>query len=491
MTSEKTLKALGFRGRDDNLLISDVVLDSRDATSGCLFAALPGHSSHGAHFAKTAVSMGAGAILTDERGAAIAKEALRDESPVLWVDPQPRKKLAQVAGVFFDRQPEILVAVTGTNGKTSVASFVQQIWSHLDIRAVNFGTTGVEGALSRPLKLTTPDTIALHKLLTDLAREDVTHAAMEASSHGLDQFRLDGVKLSAAGFTNFQQDHLDYHESFAEYFEAKMGLFERVLPKDAPAVVNIDDPTGAEVAKRARQSGHPVMSYGFGDADLSILGYRSDDTGQDLSIAYRGARARLRLDLIGQFQGANALCAIGLALSTGASFEEVIKAARHLAPVRGRMQLAAKRRSGAAVFVDYAHTPDALLAALAALRPHVLGRIVLVFGAGGDRDKSKRVLMGQAAAAGADHVIVTDDNPRSEPPSDIRDEILKACPNALNIGDRAEAILMGVDALKPGDALLIAGKGHETGQIIGEDVFPFDDCEQASIAVSALDEVVR
>jgi UDP-N-acetylmuramoyl-L-alanyl-D-glutamate--2,6-diaminopimelate ligase len=312
---------------------------------------------------------------------------------------------------------------------------------------------------------------------------------MEASSHGLDQRRLDGVRLAAAAFTNFTQDHLDYHGSFDAYFAAKAGLFDRILPDDATAVINLDDPRGAEMADIATRRGQRVISVGHATAcDLWIVNQRFDATGQDLRYAWNGATRQARLGLIGGFQAANVMVAAGLAIGSGADPAEVFEMLPRLSTVRGRMQHVATRRNGATVFVDYAHTPDAIATALQALRPHVMGRLIIVFGAGGDRDRGKRPLMGAAAAAHADVLYVTDDNPRSESPAAIRDAILRACPEAHEIPDRAEAILRAVDALQPGDALLIAGKGHETGQIVGDDVFPFDDAEQASVAVEALDD---
>jgi UDP-N-acetylmuramoyl-L-alanyl-D-glutamate--2,6-diaminopimelate ligase len=316
----------------------------------------------------------------------------------------------------------------------------------------------------------------------------VTHGAMEASSHGLAQRRLDGVHLMAAGFTNFTQDHLDYHASFDEYFAAKAGLFARVLPEDGVAVINIDDPRGAEMASIATERGQDLITVGRAPgADLRLIAQRFDATGQVLRFEWEDEVNQLRLDLIGGFQAENVLLAAGLVIGAGADAERVFEVLPDMRTVRGRMQLAATRDNGAAVFVDYAHTPDAVATALRALRPHVMGRLIAIVGAGGDRDRAKRPLMGQAAAAHADRVIVTDDNPRSENPASIRAAVMEGCPKATEVGDRAEAILRGVDALGPGDALLICGKGHETGQVVGDDVLPFDDVEEASIAVTLLD----
>ena len=487
-----TLSGLGLTakaGREAE--ITGLTTDSRAVAPGILFAALPGSRVHGGTFIATALEAGAAAILTDAQGARLATEALARSQAALIVAEDPREALARAAALWFGAQPETMVAVTGTNGKTSVATFCRQIWMALGHPAINIGTTGVEGAWSAPSSHTTPDPITLQRLLAQAAEAGVTHAAMEASSHGLDQRRLDGVRLKAAGFTNFTQDHLDYHHTFEAYFNAKAGLFTRVLPDDGVAVINLNDAKGAELAALAQRRGQRVLGVGHGaDCDLRILGQRFDAMGQDLRLMWQGQPHQIRLSLIGGFQAENVVLAAGLVIGAGEDPVRVLNALPQLAGVRGRMQLAGTRRNGASVFVDYAHTPDAIATALRALRPHVMGRVIVVFGAGGDRDRTKRPLMGQAARENADVLFVTDDNPRSEDPAAIRAEILAACPEANEVGDRAEAILRGVDALGPGDALLIAGKGHESGQIVGTDVFPFDDAEQASIAVAALDGVI-
>jgi UDP-N-acetylmuramoyl-L-alanyl-D-glutamate--2,6-diaminopimelate ligase len=467
--------------------LTGLAVDSRRVKPGNLFAALPGAVAHGAEFVPYALRMGAGAILTDADGLRRAEAEGPLGVPVIVVE-NPRRALALAAARWSGAQPETVVAVTGTNGKTSVASFTRQIWEALGDRAVNFGTVGVEGAVAAPLAHTTPEPIALHALLAELAAAGVTHAAMEASSHGLHQHRLDGVRLKAAGFTNLTRDHLDYHADEAAYFAAKLGLFTRVLLRGGAAVVNLDDRFGPRVAEAARARGQRVIGVGRAEAcELRLTAQRFDATGQEARFVWAGRAHVARLGLIGGFQASNALVAAGLAIGSGSDPEQTFAALPGLATVRGRMQRAATRKNGAAVFVDYAHTPDALATALAALRPHVMGRLLVVFGAGGDRDRGKRPLMGRAAAAGADVAFVTDDNPRSEDPAAIRAAVLEGCPGATEIGDRAEAILTAVDALQPGDALLIAGKGHETGQIVGDDVLPFDDAEQASVAAAALD----
>ncbi|MEO1536378.1 MAG: UDP-N-acetylmuramoyl-L-alanyl-D-glutamate--2,6-diaminopimelate ligase [Pseudomonadota bacterium] len=486
----KSLAELGLTvpgGADTR--ITGLSVDSRDVKEGHLFAALPGTKVHGGEFIQYALRMKAGAILTDRAGAAIAADVLKGDVPVVIAE-EPRETLAFTAALWFEAQPEVQVAVTGTNGKTSVASFTRQLWTEMGAEAVSVGTTGVEGAFSAHLHHTTPEPITLHRVLAEAADAGVTHAAMEASSHGLAQNRVDGVRLRAAGFTNLSQDHLDYHADFEEYFAAKAGLFSRVLPEDGTAVINIDDPYGPRMAQIAEDRGQDLLTIGrTSEAMLQILGQRYNATGQELRFEWAGRIQQIRMGLIGGFQAENALVAAGLCVGTGADPQEVFDTLPMLETVRGRMQFAARRDNQAAVFVDYAHTPDALATALKAIRPHVLGRLIVVFGAGGDRDTTKRPLMGRAAEDHADVIFVTDDNPRSEDPDLIRREVIGGIRSAdyTEVGDRAEAILRAVDALGPGDTLLVAGKGHETGQEIGDQILPFDDVEQASIAVAALD----
>ncbi|MEM6609899.1 MAG: UDP-N-acetylmuramoyl-L-alanyl-D-glutamate--2,6-diaminopimelate ligase [Pseudomonadota bacterium] len=483
----KKLSSLGLtalRGADVD--ITGLAIDNRKVVPGDLFAALPGTHVHGAQFADAAVAAGAAAVLTDAEGARVVSQI---GGAALVVVEDARATLAHAAALWFGAQPANVVAVTGTNGKTSVASFTRQIWHALGHQAASIGTIGVEGAFSAPGIHTTPDPLTLHQLLADMAEGGVTHVAMEASSHGLDQRRMDGVHLSAAAFTNLSQDHLDYHVTMDAYGAAKLRLFSELLPQDAAVVTNTGDDTGLAAADIAAARGQTVISVAdhAAGAMIEITGTRLHETGQDVLFRFAGQRYQARLDLIGGFQALNALQAAGLAMATGDEPEAVFAALPRLTGVRGRMQLAARRRFGAPVFVDYSHTPASLETALIALRPHVMGRLHVVFGAGGDRDRGKRPLMGRAAAAHADLVVVTDDNPRSESPALIRAAILEGCPDATEIGDRAEAILRAVDALEPGDALLIAGKGHETGQEIGDVKYPFDDLEQASLAVAVLE----
>ena len=482
---QKTLSDLGLAGAGAarGLRVSGLAVDNRRVRPGDLFAALPGTATHGARFAADALARGAACVLTDRAGAAM----LPGGAPVVVVE-EPRAALAFAAALMAGAQPETMVAVTGTNGKTSVASFARQLWEALGLPAANIGTTGVEGAFQAPAAHTTPEPIALHRLLAEMAAFGVTHAAMEASSHGLDQRRLEAVRLVAAGFTNLSQDHLDYHGTMEAYFEAKAGLFERLLPADGVAVIDLDDPRGPELAAACAARGQEVIGVGrHPDARLRLTGQRFDATGQEALIRWQGRAVSARLDLIGGFQAGNALVAAGLVIGSGEDADAVLAALPTLTGVRGRMQRAATRENGATVFVDYAHTPGAVATALAALRPHVMGRIVAIVGAGGDRDRAKRPLMGAAAAEHADVVIVTDDNPRSEDPAAIRAAVRAGAPDATEIGDRAEAILVGAEMLEPGDALLVMGKGHETGQVVGDMVLPFDDAEQASVCVAALE----
>ncbi|SFA70681.1 UDP-N-acetylmuramoylalanyl-D-glutamate--2,6-diaminopimelate ligase [Poseidonocella pacifica] len=485
----RSLGELGLHARAGReASIHGIAVDSREVREGYLFAALPGVKAHGASFVAAALAAGASAVLTDADGARLAADVLEGSKVAMIVVEDPRQTLAYTAALWFGSQPGTVVAITGTNGKTSVASFCRQIWVEMGREAVNIGTTGVEGVWTAPLAHTTPEPITLHRALSQAAANGVTHAAMEASSHGLAQRRLDGVHLKAAGFTNFTQDHLDYHTSFDDYFAAKAGLFDRVLPDDGIGVLNIDDPKGAELAGIVADRGQDLLTVGrSAGADLRLLAQRFDATGQEIRFSFEDRAYLTRLPLIGGFQAENVLLAAALVISCGAEPARVFETLVHLETVRGRMQLAATRDNGAAVFVDYAHTPDAVRTALHAMRPHVMGRLIAIVGAGGDRDVTKRPLMGEAASEAADLVIVTDDNPRSEDPAAIRQAVLLGAPDALEVADRAEAILRGVDALGPGDALLIAGKGHENGQIVGDAILPFDDVEQASVAVAALD----
>lgn len=493
-----TLDGLGLSGPefdwrgpapDGDAVVSALYVDSRAVRPGGLFAALMGDAADGAQFTPMAVENGAAFLLGSGDGFETAQNLLGGTPVPFLVVKDPRRALALIAARFYGAQPKTIVATTGTNGKTSVASFARQIFAACGRSAASFGTVGVEGAVTRPLAHTTPEPITLHGLLAELAEAGVTHAAMEASSHGLEQRRLDGVRLSAGAMTNVTRDHLDYHPTFDDYIAAKLRLLTTLLPEGAPAVLNVDDPHFELARDAALSAGLAVIPTGRDEAakpGLRLIDARFDAAGQELDLEWLGDPMTVRLDLIGGFQGLNVMTAAALAMGCGEKPELVFAAMPALTGVRGRMEHVATRANGARVYVDYSHTPDGLATALAALRLHTPGRLIVVFGAGGDRDPGKRPEMGAAASA-ADAVIVTDDNPRSEDPALIRRAILAACPNAIEIGDRAEAILTGVDALSPQDRLLIAGKGHETGQIVGDKVLPFDDAEQARAAVAALD----
>ncbi len=467
-----------------SLDIKGLSADSRKIAPGYLFAALPGSRTDGRRFINDAVKRGAVAVLT-------APSAEVAEAPVpLLTDPNPRRQLAYLAARFYDRQPRIIAAVTGTNGKTSVAEFTRQIWRGLGHNAASLGTLGLNPPRAdTPASLTTPDPVELHHCLATLAAEGVDHLAMEASSHGLDQFRLDGLRVAAAAFTNLSRDHLDYHGSEAAYFAAKERLFAELLPEGATAVLNADVDQFDQLEKLCRARGISVISYGAAGRELRLERRAAAAEGQSLTLNALGRREEVRLPLAGAFQAANALAALGLVLATAPSREAVLDGALAalggLTGVAGRLELVGRSPSGGLVFVDYAHTPDALASVLTALRGHTERELVTVFGCGGDRDSGKRPLMGEIASRLADRVYVTDDNPRGEQPAAIRRAIVAAAPGATEIGDRAGAIAAAIDSLAAGDVLVIAGKGHETGQIVGDKALPFDDREVAGAALAA------
>lgn len=472
-------------GRDGNLPaawaavpISGLAADSRQVKPGYLFAALPGVNTDGARFIADALARGAAAILVPE---SLARPDIA--IPVI-ADSDPRRRLALIAARFFGVQPKTAVAVTGTNGKTSVASFVRQLWTGQGFGAASLGTVGVVTPRgTRILKHTTPDPIELHGILAALAEEGVTHLALEASSHGLQQRRIDGVHLAAGAFTNISRDHLDYHASFEDYLAQKLRLFRELLPQGAGAVIDVDSEAGAHVAKEAKARGLALITVGGNGQTLKLLAADMDGFAQKLIVEHDGKRYDVSLPLVGGFQAANALVAAGLAIATGGRADDVLPLLAELRGARGRLDLAGTARGGAPIFIDYAHTPDALAKALDALRPYVESRLLVVFGCGGDRDKGKRPEMGAAAIAKADLAIVTDDNPRSEEPAQIRREILTAAPGAVEIGDRATAIAEAVAMLDKGDVLLVAGKGHETGQTVGTTVIPFSDHDAVAAAL--------
>jgi len=464
--------------------ITGITADSREVSSGFLFAALPGTRMDGAAFIPKALEQGAAAILLPEGSPAAQGLAV----PVIS-DPDPRRALALMAARFYRAQPATIAAVTGTNGKTSVVSFVRQIWRAMGYPAASLGTVGIDTP-SGPRKgtHTTPDPVALHRVLAELAGEGVSHLAFEASSHGLQQRRLDGVEISAAAFTNISRDHLDYHPTFEDYLEQKLRLFRVLLPEGRPAVVDADEPGSEAVIAVARERGLPLMTVGRSGDTLKLLGSARDGYAQELTVLAQGIEHRVRLPLAGDFQSANALVAAGLCIACGDKAEEVLPHLASLQGARGRLDHAGETRFGAPIFIDYAHTPDALENALTALRPYTKGRLVVVFGCGGDRDRGKRPEMGKVASELADIAYVTDDNPRSEEPAAIRAEILAAATNAREIGDRREAIATAIDGLRPGDLLLVAGKGHETGQTIGDTTIHFSDHEVVAECLAAAKE---
>jgi UDP-N-acetylmuramoyl-L-alanyl-D-glutamate--2,6-diaminopimelate ligase len=389
-----------------------------------------------------------------------------------------------MAARFHGRQPDIVVAVTGTSGKTSVATFVREIWTAMGFRAASLGTVGVVSPSgTMELEHTTPDAMKLQEIAAKLSEDDVEHLAIEASSHGLDQRRLDGLRIAAAGFTNLSHDHLDYHASLADYFDAKMRLFEELLTPGSAAVINVDTERGREAARRASARGLDVWSVGHAGETIRVLSVTRDAAGQHINVEVKGHRHEVDLPLVGDFQVSNALVAAGLVLSTGGDEKLVMHALQSLKGARGRLELAGRTSTGAPVFVDYAHKPDALENALAALRPYTRGRLHVVFGCGGDRDRAKRPIMGEIATRLADRVYVTDDNPRGEDPAAIRAAIMAAAPGATEIGSRAEAIRTAVEGLEEGDVLMVAGKGHEEGQKIGRQVLPFSDHEAVKAAI--------
>jgi UDP-N-acetylmuramoyl-L-alanyl-D-glutamate--2,6-diaminopimelate ligase len=457
--------------------IDGLSVDSRRVRRGDLFAAISGTRLDGFDFIAEALAKGAAAVLAapDPRLEAISVPVIQDA--------EPRRRLARMAARFFARQPATVAAVTGTNGKTSVVNFTAQIWSGLGHSAASLGTLGViAGKATEPLAHTTPEPIALHRHLAELAAGGVECLALEASSHGLDQHRLDAVEVTAAAFTNIGWDHLDYHADADDYLAAKLRLFGAVMADGGTAVLNADSDVFDRLQTVCQRHRHEIVSYGTAGSEVRLRGLSDDRAGQRLALEVFGIRSEIVLPLRGAFQAMNALCALGLVIATGSEAEAAMGQLERLKGVPGRLDLVAYHGSGAPVYVDYSHKPDALENALRALRPAAAGRLVLVFGCGGDRDRGKRPEMGRIGARLADRVVVTDDNPRSEAPARIRAEILAGCPDAIEIGDRAEAIRAGLDGLEAEDLLIIAGKGHESGQYVGDEVLPFDDTAEARAA---------
>lgn len=452
--------------------VTGFAIDNRKVAPGTIFGAFQGAAFNGEDFIAAAIEAGAVAV--------VARPEARVEGAVHIADANPRKAFAMIAARFFAPFPAHVAAVTGTNGKTSTAEMTRQLWRMAGHNAASIGTLGVTTADEQVRTgLTTPDIATFLSNMAGLEREGVTHIIFEASSHGLDQYRIAGVPVSVVGFTNLSRDHLDYHGTMEAYFEAKMRLFDEVAAENATAVIWADDSWSEKAVARAKDRPLRLITVGTQGQGIRLLSRTPTQLGQSLEISVQGEACKVKLPLIGAYQAANALVAAGVAIASGCDAEAVIANLSRLQPVRGRLERAAITRSGAPVYVDYAHTPDGLEAAIAALRPHTKGRLILVCGAGGDRDAGKRSLMGKVAAAHADCVIITDDNPRSEDPAAIRKQVIAGAPEARDIGDRREAIGEAIRRAAAEDIVLIAGKGHETGQIIGDKVYAFDDVEVA------------
>lgn len=459
-------------GTDDPRPVTGFAIDHRKVAPGTVFGAFRGARFNGEHFIPAAVAAGALAVVTGPEVAV--------EGAVHIAAAEPRRVFAELAARFFQPFPKTIVAVTGTNGKTSTVELTRQLWRMAGHPSASIGTLGVTTADEQVTTgLTTPDIVTFLSNMAGLAKMGITHAAFEASSHGLDQYRAEGPPVPAAAFTNFSRDHLDYHGDMPTYFAAKLRLIDEVVAPDGAVVVWADDPKSAEVVERAKARGLRVLTVGAAGETLRLVDRASTQLGQTMTIEAEGRRHMVTLNLIGAYQAANALTSAGLVLATGGDLAETLTNLARVNPVRGRLERAVITRAGAPIYVDYAHTPDAIEAAIAALRPHTARRLITVFGAGGDRDVGKRAQMGAVAARLSDLVIVTDDNPRSEEPADIRREIVRGAPDAREVPGRREAIAAAVAEAGEGDIILLAGKGHEQGQIVGDRVLPFDDVSVA------------
>jgi UDP-N-acetylmuramoyl-L-alanyl-D-glutamate--2,6-diaminopimelate ligase len=474
--SDLPLENARFEPRLAGVELSGIASDSRKVKPGDLFVAVPGTKADGLAFVQQAVAAGAAAIMAERRPELPADVAFIETNNV-------RRALALAAAVFFPRQPATIAAVTGTSGKTSVAAFTRQIWTCLGHAAASIGTVGVVSPKGETYgSLTTPDPIELHRTLDATAREGVTHLALEASSHGLDQHRLHGVRVTAGAFTNLSRDHLDYHPTMEAYLAAKLRLFSDLIPPGGAAVINTDDCYGGRVTETAKARGLKLLTVGVAADGIKLIDGAIEGFGQRVTFGYAGKQHKVKLPLVGNFQVQNAAVSAGLVLACGGDPERVFAALEKLQGAKGRLDLVGTSHD-APIFIDYAHKPDALQKTLQALQPYTRGQLIVVFGCGGDRDKGKRPMMGRIAHEHADRVIVTDDNPRSENPAAIRAEILAAAPGAEEIGDRGEAIRTAIASLKIGDVLLIAGKGHETGQIVGNRVLEFSDHDAVAAAL--------
>ena len=463
----------GLSGEASEQNVTGFAIDHRKIAPGNVFGAFRGAKFNGEEFIDAAVRAGAIAIVADP-GAKV-------DGAVHVADPEPRRLFAQMAARYFTPSPTHVAAVTGTNGKTSVAELTRQLWRMDGYNSASIGTLGVTTADDQvKTGLTTPDIVTFLSNMSGLAREGVSHAIFEASSHGLSQYRTEGLPVEVGAFTNLSRDHLDYHGDMDSYFEAKMRLFDEVVWSDGTAVVWADDdPWSGKVIQRIKDRGLKLLTVGEQGSTLRLVSQTPTHLGQVLMVKAEGNTHRISLPLIGAYQAANILCAAAIVLATGGQLEKIFDHIQRVQPVRGRMERAVITRAGAPVYVDYAHTPDALRAAIAALRPHVTGNLITVFGAGGDRDKGKRPEMGRIAVEMSDQVVVTDDNPRSEDPAIIRAEIMAGSVGAMEVGDRRAAVAQAIDLAGPQDIILLAGKGHEQGQIVGDRIIPFDDVEVA------------
>ena len=466
------MRLCDLASRASDIKISGFAIDHRKVVAGNVFGAFRGASVNGEDFIAKAIERGAIGVIARPEAKVAGAEHIASE--------EPRALFAELAGRFYAPYPDRIVAVTGTNGKTSTVEMTRQLWRIMGHRSASIGTLGVTTAEEQvKTGLTSPDIVTFLNNMAGLKRMGISHVAFEASSHGLHQHRVSGVPVEAAAFTNFSRDHLDYHETMEEYFEAKMALFDERLGANGTAVVWTDDEHSDQVVARVKARGLRLMTVGSRGDTIRLGERRATPLGQALSITYDGETRLLKLPLIGAYQAANVLVSAGLALATGSSWGRVFEAMGRLSPVRGRLERAVITSRGAPVYVDYAHTPDALAAACEALRPHVEGKLITLFGAGGDRDRGKRAPMGEVAAEHSDIVIVTDDNPRSEDAADIRAEVLKGAPRAIEVADRRAAIAHAISLASAGDIVLLAGKGHEQGQIVGDHVLPFDDVQVA------------
>ncbi len=466
------MKLGALTGGDEQALVTGFAIDHRKVAPGTVFGAFQGLRVNGEDFIPAVVASGAVAV--------VARPEAQVDGAVHIADPQPRAAFARLAARYYAPFPPVAVAVTGTNGKTSTVEMTRQLWRMAGHAAASIGTLGVTTADERVTTgLTTPDVVTFLSNAAGLAREGVTHLAFEASSHGLSQYRTEGLPVTAAAFTNLSRDHLDYHRDMDDYFAAKMRLFDEVVATGGMAVIWADDPLSADVAAIARRRGLRVLTVGAGGDTLRLVERIPSLLGQALVVEAEGARHRITMPLIGAYQVANALTAAALVIATGGDVKTVLQHLARLQPVRGRLERAVIAANGAPVYVDYAHTPDAIEAAIAALKPHAPGRLIVLLGAGGDRDPGKRAAMGAVAARAADVVIVTDDNPRTEDPATIRAAVLAGAPGAIEIAGRREAIAAAIGMANGDDIVLLAGKGHEQGQIVGDMVLPFDDVSVA------------